>query len=239
VIVAFALNTANTYSNGITIPLKTPYPSETTPGITFTITPGTSSYISPSFTLVTAGLTCNTVSNTIQVTTKANFDTGMVVSLYGTLVTIDPTLTPSTISINTPITYSSGKTFSFSSISTNDATRKYTIYPQSSTIASIPNDTTSSGTLNTTGLDGTITVYANSYNAGLTAATASSSVYTPKSISAVTNVRNYATLLSGKVVPFVNTYNTVGTTATSLSSSEFVTMYINFTQNVTLEAVDL
>lgn len=230
----FTLQTnAGGYTN-LAIPLQIPNPPETASGIAFTVTNPVTTY-SPPTNNIAATLTCTSTSTTIQVVTKANLSSGMVMVVYGTSITIDPTLTPSTLTVASPVTFSSSKDVMFSSIAATTAANAtipvtYTLYPNP-TIATY----NSPGTLGPTSFRlsnsssdvGTITIYANSQ--GITG-------YNPKSIYAQTTVKNYATLASGRVVPFANTYN--HSIMIYSGTSYAAKMYINFTQNVTLNSLD-
>jgi hypothetical protein len=235
VYVTTTFSISSSYPNGITIPLQTPQPSQTTSGIAFTVTTPTTNaapYLSSNANITGTLTYIGTTSyNSISVTTLVNLDSGMIVNLYGTLFTIDPTLTPSTMTIASPITYSSNKVVSFTAPTNTSATNasiSYTIYP--STIVAMPSSAETKIKLNSNAVGGDTVVYANSPQ---------SNGYNPMSIFAKTTIKNYATLQTGKVVPFVNTYTpSTGESIRDMSTGGVSYMYINFTQNVTLDALD-
>ena len=248
---------SSSYPNGFTIPLQSTYTGTgidtaltNTAGVTFTVTYPTTNAANAAPYLeananITGVLTYIGPASTTRITTRGDLDSssGWIVNLYGTDIIIDPILAPSKPSVKTPITYSSAKTVGFTAATTTapNAAITYTIYPTPATptttmttlttaIASIPGTLNpNSFKLNATPESGNVTIYANSSEV---------TGYYPKSTYAQSTVKNYAaTLPSGKVVPFANTYN-IATGPTTYTAAFSAAMRINFTQNVILNALE-
>ena len=248
---------SSSYPNGFTIPLQSTYTGTgintaltNTAGVAFTVTyPTTNAANAAPYLEANAEITgrliyTGSVASTTKITTRVDIDSGWIVNLYGTDIIINPTLAPSTPSVKTPITYSSAKTVGFAAATTTapNAAITYTIYPTPATsTTTMTTLTTTIATIpGTTGLNsfklniapesgnGIVTIYANSSEV---------TGYYPKSTYAQSTVQNYATLPSGKVVPFANTYN-AATVATTYAATFSAAMRINFTQNVILNALD-
>ena len=248
---------SSSYTTGLTIPLQSNYTGTgintaltNTAGVAFTVTYPTTNAANAAPYLeanaaITGTLTYTGSASTIKITTAADLDYGWIVNLYGTDIIIDPTLAPSPLSVKTPITYSSAKTVGFTAATTTapHAVITYTIYPTPATptttmttlittIATIPGTPgPNSFKLNVApeSGNGNVTIYANSSEV---------TGYKPKSMYAQSTVKNYAaTLPSGNVVPFANTYN-VATGPTTYATAFAGRMCINFTQNVILNALD-
>jgi hypothetical protein len=246
---------SSSYTTGLTIPLQSNYTGTgintaltNTAGVAFTVTYPTTNAANAAPYLeanaaITGTLTYTGSASTIQITTAADLDSGSgwIVNLYGTDVIIDPTLAPSTLSVKTPITYSTAKTVGFTAATTTapHAGITYTIYPTPATPTTTTTLTTTIATIPGTpgpnsfklnvapeSGNGNVTIYANSSEV---------TGYKPKSMYAQSTVKNYVTLPSGKVVPFANTYN-----AATVATGSYATavMRINFTQNVILNALD-
>ena len=238
----FTLNTGTLYPNGIVIPFTNPsvVPSSengTVVTLTNTITPpqfirGSASITGSLICLLTGVLN-------LSVVTLYNENSGLAVRLFGTGVTIDPVFNPNNIDNRSPVTFAPGKSVFFSSILTatdtiSANTMSYTIFPPTPNVVSFTQLPGSNQSV-TMGQqfnqnNATITLFAHSRGApGLNA----------RSIFSQLSIFNYQNLLPGRVVPFVNTYNSAPMTYTDNSNpSSFAYMNVTFTQNVVLNSLD-
>jgi surface protein len=181
----------------------------------------------------------NVVNGTISTTSDLN--SGMLIQLSGSSnVDVNPpNITyPSTITVKTPITYRSGRTVNFTGPSPASTPFKYSMYSSAGVFTV---DTTITGAfkftmpqtitpINKTDYENKVAIYAN---------TEKSTGLNPFSIVAETSIRDYTYLPPDKKVLYACAYNKDPLTdSTNTASSSNAVINVNFTQNVTLDALD-
>ncbi len=243
--VTFNLNTGQAYSNGIVIPLTTP--SVVPVSVTNTAvnpTNITTTRTNPAYLRGTQSIggrlswTQGVVN--LSMIIQINDSSGLGVRIFGTGVTIDPLFAPNSKDIRSPITFSPNKTITFPNILTATSAittsnpMSYTITQPTPNIVTLqaPTNLTQSFSLLSafTQNNTTINVIAQSRGApGLHA----------RSIFSQPSIFNYQNIISGRVVPFVNTYNAAPNIVTDNGNNPALAfMNVTFTQNVVLNSLD-
>ena len=234
----FNLDARLSYPNGIVIPLTNP--SVVPASVSTSIVTPTNTITSPPFlrgtlwTNVTLICMLNNVNNVV-VRTRVNDNGGLAVRIFGTGVTIDPLFTPNNIVVMSPITFAPLKSVNFLRITTatdsiQPNSMSYTIFQPTNSIVTFtqtPQLVQSFNMLQQFNQNNaTITVFAHSR--GVTG-------LNPRSTFAQPSIFNYGQLPTGRVVPFVNTYNFA---TPSVYNDPFAYMNVTFTQNVVLNSLD-
>lgn len=249
--VTFNLNTGLSYSNGIVIPLTTPsvVPASVT-SIFHPVAPTniTTTRTNPAYLRGTQSiggrLSWTQGVLNLSMIIRINDSSGLGVRIFGTGVTIDPLFTPNSKNIRSPITFSPNKQITFQNILT--ATSAIAPNPMSYDIVQttpvvIPQ--TQSNQAN--GGSQTITLL-NAFNQNNTtisviAQSSGAPGLHARSIFSQPSIFNYQNIISGRVVPFVNTYNASPSPIIITDNGNnpaLVFMNVTFTQNVVLNSLD-
>ena len=184
-------------------------------------------------------LYCSNVVNGTIITTS-DLNSGMLIQLSGSSnVDVNPpNITyPSTITVKTPITYRSGRTVNFTGPSPASTPFKYSMYSSAgvftvdTTITSafkftMPQTITPT---NLTNYENKVAIYAN---------TEKSTGFNPFSIVAETSLRDYTYLPPEKKVLYACAYNKGPLTDNTNTNVSNAVINVNFTQKVTLDALD-
>ena len=228
--------TTNAYTN-FKIPLQSGITIDG--GITFNVSSSPVQYFDGSND-ITLRLTSTTKVQNLSLETNSNQGSGMMLKIFGTGVTIDPTFSPSTITtIKSPITFASSKSINFPPITNTSmpGAITYTIDPTPTTFATIDVPLTPSIKMkaSSSGSTGDAVIFARS-DIVLTNNLPISGFH-PRSTYSQIKVNDYAKLASGTVVPFFNVAKEMF--SSSVSETSFTAnMFINITQNVTLDSLN-
>jgi hypothetical protein len=235
---SFSINaTPNAYTN-----FKIPIPLQSSAGIimderTFNVS---SSPNVPHFdgsNGITLQLTSTTNVLNLLLETNSNESSGMMVQIFGTGVTIDPIFSPSTITIKSPITFASSKGVDFPPITNTSMPGAITYTIDPTTFATIDAPLTPSIKMkaSSSGSTGDAVIFARS-DIVLTNNLPISGFH-PRSTYSQIKVNDYAKLASGTVVPFFNVAKEMFSSSAT-DSSFTANMFINITQNVTLDSLN-
>lgn len=247
--VTFNLNTGLSYSNGIVIPLTTPsvVPASVT-SIFHPVAPTniTTTRTNPAYLRGTQSiggrLSWTQGVLNLSMIIRINDSSGLGVRIFGTGVTIDPLFTPNSKNIRSPITFSPNKQITFQNILTatdriaSNAMSYDIVQTTPVVIPQTQSNQANGGSQTITLLNAfnqnntTISVIAQSSGApGLHA----------RSMFSQPSIFNYQNIISGRVVPFVNTYNASPNIITDNGNNPaLVFMNVTFTQNVVLNSLD-
>jgi hypothetical protein len=247
--VTFNLNTGLSYSNGIVIPLTTPsvVPASVT-SIFHTVAPTniTTTRTNPAYLRGTQSiggrLSWTQGIINLGMIIRINDSSGLGVRIFGTGVTIDPLFTPNSKNIRSPITFSPNKQITFQNILT--ATSAIASNPMSYDIVQptpVVNPQMQSNQAN--GGSQTITLLSAFTQNNATISVIAQSIGAPglhaRSMFSQPSIFNYQNIISGRIVPFVNTYNASPTIITDNgNNTPLVAMNVTFTQNVVLNSLD-
>ena len=247
--VTFNLNTGLSYSNGIVIPLTTPsvVPASVT-SIFHPVAPTniTTTRTNPAYLRGTQSiggrLSWTQGVLNLSMIIRINDSSGLGVRIFGTGVTIDPLFTPNSKNIRSPITFSPNKQITFQNILTatdriaSNAMSYDIVQTTPVVIPQTQSNQANGGSQTITLLNAfnqnntTISVIAQSSGArGLHA----------RSMFSQPSIFNYQNIISGRIVPFVNTYNMTPNIITDNGNNPaLVFMNVTFTQNVVLNSLD-
>jgi len=244
--VTTTFTTNQTWTNGINIPLSIDAIDSVPNGINapiFTVTMGTQTptptpqdlphLISGSTITCTFSITTSLPGSSLQVLTYSSLNNGMQGTLYGYTYLVYPTMTPSSLAVQSPITLVANKNVAFVNLtSTSSSAISYTT--SNSSIASIGYSNSASAYVINPITTGSIT---------LTSNMSSNSVYLANQlVSNAIYIMDYS-IPSGSIVPFFNKCSNIGDGGVGSayivgSPSNTPTMYVTFTQNVTLTALN-
>jgi hypothetical protein len=233
--VTTTFSTNQQWASGINIPLSNPAIKTVSNGMNspvFTVTMGTQTptptpqdsphLISGSAITCTFSITSTIASASVII--YASLNNGMQGTLYGYTYYIYPIMTPSALAVTSPITFVANKNVAFVNLtSTSPSSIGYAT--SNASIASIGYSNSTSAFVINPVTTGTIT---------LTSNMSANAVYLANQlVSNAIYINNYA-IPSGSIVPFFNKCSNIGVTV----SANGPTMYITFTQNVTLTALN-
>lgn len=235
---SFPINTRPAaYTNfKIPIPLQSSAGTVAMDGITFNVSSSSVPHFDGS-NGITLQLTSITNVQNLSLETNSNESSGMMVQIFGTGVTIDPIFSPSTITIKSPITFASSKRVNFPPITNTSMPGAITYTIDPTTFATIDAPLTPSIKMNasSSGSTGDAVIFARS-DIVLTNKLPISGFH-PRSTYSQIKVNDYAKLASGRVVPFFNVAKEMFSSSAS-DSSFTANMFINITQNVTLDSLN-
>ena len=235
---SFSINTATAPYTNVKIPLQSGT-GITMDGRTFNVSssPSNVTHLLGSNN-IKLGLTSITTAVNLQLQTNFNEGSGMMLKIFGTGVTIDPIFSPSTITIKSPITFASSKSVNFPAITNTSIPGAITYTIDPTTFATIDAPLTPSIKMKASSSGsstGGAVIFAKS-DIVLTNNLPISGFH-PGSIYSQIRVNDYATLAQGTVVPFVNVAKDIF--SSSVSETSFTAnMFINITQNVTLDSLN-
>jgi surface protein len=183
-------------------------------------------------------LYCSNIVNGV-ISTTVNLTSGMLIQMRGSSnVDVNPpNITfPSTITVKTPITYRSGRTANFTGpLPASTPFKKYTVYSSAGVFTVNTTSTTGAFSFTMPALsppiyENRVAIYANAEKGtGLN----------PFSIVAETSIRDYtADLPTNKKVLYACAFNKEAGPVTTTFQSNTRFIYVNFTQNATLDSLD-
>jgi hypothetical protein len=235
---SFSINTTtNAYTNfKIPIPLQSGAGTVAMDERTFNVSSSSVPHFDGS-NGITLQLTSTTNVLNLSLETNSNESSGMMVQIFGTGVTIDPIFSPSTITIKSPITFASAKSVNFPPITNTSMPGAITYTIDPTTFATIDAPLTPSIKMkaSSSGSTGDAVIFARS-DIVLTNKLPISGFH-PRSTYSQIKVNDYAKLASGTVVPFFNVAKEMFSSSAS-DSSFTANMFINITQNVTLDSLN-
>lgn len=228
---SFSINTATAPYTNVKIPLQSGTVSMD--GRTFNVSSSSPVQHFDGSNGITLQLTSTTTVLNLLLETNSNESSGMMLKIFGTGVTIDPIFSPSTITIKSPITFASLKSVNFPAITNSmPGAITYTIDPTTFATIDAPLIPSIKMKASSSGSTGGAVIFAKS-DIVLTNNLPISGFH-PGSIYSQIRVNDYAKLAQGTVVPFVNVAKDISVSETSFTAN----MFINITQNVTLDSLN-